>query len=582
LYSLSQRARSTSSKSILRKHKAWWLIAPGFVFFLVLIYTAVRISVGLLFLNAAYDSENQDSDLIDQVSSSCPNVRTAEIAFNDPLVKFAEISPAFGTELKAVTLAAQTASLFCEAGEAWIPIFEILGNPGETVPLASLEYARLATDSTLEEIREIYPELSNVDPAKLNFGLDRLFTTLTKAVRGVSEQGESIRSLAYFATVWIEQDQSVTGKKPWFVAFQNLAEVRGTGGMIGSYALIESTGLSASVIDAGPNEQLLNLGPVNYSSLPIDTRLTLGADQTDWRDLNALPHVPYSGRQIFDSWYSLNDQELAGVIFVGQGLVANLIALVGDVKVDDVVLSRENTVEFLSKEIYLRFDNPEQKDQFIIEVLGAVLSKLDSQTPDFRSFLESVLYPDSADRLAVWSSTPKLQSILEVGGVAGLVDSRDSSSIFLAFNNAAGNKLDAYTKIKTKLNWCEPLGQVSIEIELTNSVIQSALTDFVAPSIIGTQGKVLPKGSNKTQVLIYSPKNSELNEIFIDGQGGSAGFFEDRDREVLAILVDLAPNVTKNILINWNHDVSDSELTLPELHTSPHLKSIEILKTNCG
>jgi hypothetical protein len=96
---------------------------------------------------------------------------------------------------------------------------------------------------------------------RLNSDIDKLFSVLNLPVAGqvikvlgldFSPIKSEIQTLITSSPILADDD----GAKQYLVAFQNTAEARGTGGILGAYAIVELKKGSLKVIETGSNEPL--------------------------------------------------------------------------------------------------------------------------------------------------------------------------------------------------------------------------------------------------------------------------------------------------------------------------------------
>lgn len=91
--------------------------------------------------------------------------------------------------------------------------------------------------------------------------------------------------------------------KKYLIAFQNSAEARGTGGILGAYAIVESNKGSLKVIETGSNEPLYGS---SLEKIPIDVpdeyRRLYGENPAILQNSNLSPHFPYGAEIWLALW----------------------------------------------------------------------------------------------------------------------------------------------------------------------------------------------------------------------------------------------------------------------------------------
>ena len=91
--------------------------------------------------------------------------------------------------------------------------------------------------------------------------------------------------------------------KKYLIAFQNSAEARGTGGILGAYAVIELKKGSLKVIETGSNEPLYGS---SLEKIPIDVpdeyKRLYGENPAILQNSNLSPHFPYGAEIWLALW----------------------------------------------------------------------------------------------------------------------------------------------------------------------------------------------------------------------------------------------------------------------------------------
>jgi hypothetical protein len=167
----------------------------------------------------------------------------------------------------------------------------------------------------------------------------------------------------------------------------------------------------------------------------------------NWRDINAARHFEYFAKQIRDSLRP--KLKIDGVLAIGQGTVARLVAATGPVTVSGIEINSQNAHDFLAKGIYSEFTDVDQKNSFVQKLMLSLFKNLASQNLDLKSFWQSLVSQEYGDQVYGWSSDAATQKLFEFGGVSGSVSPEFGPKVYLTLNNAGANKLDAYLKIST-------------------------------------------------------------------------------------------------------------------------------------
>ena len=132
-------------------------------------------------------------------------------------------------------------------------------------------------------------------------------------LQSLLEQTRSTLDEAWLGARLLSPMLGADGPRTYLVVFQNNAEARGTGGLIGAYAVISASKGAVTVERLGSVADLasltapaLNLGP-DYQAL-------YGSDPGLWVNVNMSPHFPYAAQLMAAMWQRQFGTSLDGVI----------------------------------------------------------------------------------------------------------------------------------------------------------------------------------------------------------------------------------------------------------------------------
>jgi hypothetical protein len=392
----------------------------------------------------------------------------------------------------------------------------------------------------------------------------------------LSKPQNTIRSLATLRNYAIAAETILGNPKPstWFIANQNLAESRGTGGLIGSYALIRVQGGRLNLLEAGSDADLMHFGPIYSDKLPIQPEAIWGmVQQSDWRDVNASANPELAALQIKDSVRHNMGRNIDGVLFLGQGVTSHLVAAFGPVLVDGKTISSKNSVSYLTTGIYSKYSDPRIKNLMVKEFLMELLRAATTTQPHLGEFGKAVLSDRTGDRIYVWSSEPKLRRSLAEAGLLSSLNESNTNAFFISLNNAAGNKLDAYTAIQAKLDYCQNKHrQVRLRLKVTNQAPSEKLPGYVNMRLDKyATVNTTSSGSNRDLLSVYLPRKSRLRNFEVDGNSTSIGDYTDTEREVLVFDLEMATKESHYLSLTLDTAPTSTAETIP-LEFSPMLQ----------
>jgi hypothetical protein len=487
---------------------------------------------------------------------ACSDIQSSWAWLNDPVLSGLEGAPVVGADLQALRLAVRSAAGVCT------PATPLVSGFNSKAPVASLRQLgasrlRYFGLETLKQLAIADSQIHGIDPSKLHFGLGPKFAAAQKTLSQVSRLEPQLKSMVSVGSAVLASPAN----SQWLIATQNLAEARGTGGILGSYAVVGVGNAGVHLVEAGSDQTLAAYGPVDFSSLPIDTALTWGVEPNLWQDLNPSMHAPYTAKQIYDSWLGFKHQRLAGVIFIGQGWAQNLVGAVGPITVDGVTLNGTSAAEFMAKGIYARYPAVAAKNNFVKQLMRSLAGRLAAGNFDFAGFAKTMQQNQTGDKLFSWSSNAGAQRTLVADSAAGYVDCRPGNKVWIGINNGGGNKIDAYVRASVDYRVVvsgqaaksgKPHNTSDLWVTLTNGAPAAGLPAYVNGRLDLPVGAKYQPGSNIDLVSVYLPKGANLTGFLLDNQPYSVHDDLDRGREVLSFRIELNPGQSKRLWVGWN------------------------------
>lgn len=504
---------------------------------------------------------NNSSIDFEQIKSLAQDTQRAASASEDPTVRALEFVPWLGADIHAARVLSVGLN---ETLQVLTPLLEqrdALGLNKAELP-KTLKALSESTDSLELAIERFDSNLKTVKPGDLHFGLESKVAKIKNTISSVKVAVNESNPLLKAAALILNQP----GKTRWFVATQNAAELRASGGLIGSYAILTVDEGKIHLDQFGADSKLLARGKLDVE-FESGIENFWGADLTDWRDINASAHIPDDGKIIADAWKQKFNQKIDGVLFFSQGTVAHLVGSAGQVEISGQTITQENSVEFLTKTIYAKFPDVKQKNSVVSKLMETLFKNLTEQKVDLTNLLKSLANSRNVDEIYLWSASRNTQQEIEHLGLSGLIPTASGSDVIVEINNAGGNKLDAYLKtdysyelgkcgIKT---WEELNGRESkIFITLTNTAPEKGLPKYVNPRLDLRPGQKYVPSSNREVISVYAPVGSTDETVLVDGQDEGANFTTYRNHPVYTFSVELMPGQTRTVEVTFIEPISDS------------------------
>ena len=333
----------------------------------------------------------------------------------------------------------------------------------------------------------------------------------------------------------------------YFIAFQNPAEARGTGGLVGAYAIIKIEQGRISVERVGSNYDL-ELQDEIPVKLPQEFSNLYGDDPAWWPNSNMSPHFPYAAQIWLGLWKKQYGENLDGAIALDPFVLQDILSFVGPVTVGEQVISDSNVITLTLSTTYKDFENDNMgRKEFLVSIIKAVIQKSLAQDVNKLDLAWSMRNSLLSHRVLFFSARPQEQKQIELSPISGALTMNKSNEYRLVLQNTAGNKMDYYIQRSVRLiaDSCS-LRQTKIEVAITNT----ALPDLYLPDIYyGRQdraNKDNPDNSTSVTAMIYGPIGADVLFSMEEPSGKSAGFLKrERSRAVVVIPTELAAGQTK-------------------------------------
>lgn len=375
------------------------------------------------------------------------------------------------------------------------------------------------------------------------------------------------------------------GPRTYFLGFTTPAEARGSGGFMGNWAEITVTDGQIAVTKtgraddlnvagdpttrrftsgAGLDEWLRRYGPWSIESGPDDT-----TGSAVWKNINMSPDAATTGRAIADLYPQSGGRRLDGVFMMDVATLSRLLLFTGPVGLPQTqlpdggegagpdALSADTAADFLLNEQYDLTDTTARVDildEFSRSVVEALLSTTLPPPTDLLDVLGPMV---EQGRFTGWAADQDEQEMFERIGLSGtLPDPTTGDGIAIAFNNAAGSKIDYYlvadAAYSVTADAPTSIAQARLDIDLTNNAPATGEPKYVISNLIG-----LPKGSNRTWVSVFT--QLPVTEVRLDDQPVEIEIGTENGYYVTSVFVILPPGGSKTLTLDMagRLDVAD-------------------------
>jgi len=390
------------------------------------------------------------------------------------------------------------------AGEKAVEAAGVLTKGGEKALTANVRYPveRIRLIETYLEsaaplIEDAVASMARVNVESLPQNVQAKATEARELLSHIQAGVREMRAIVAFAGVMAGEES----QRRYLIVFQNPAELRPTGGFMGSYAevLFDRGEIKSLVVPGG--------GPYDLQS-QLKTRvrapapLRLIADKWEFQDANWFPDFAASAKKINWFWSKAGQPTLDGILAINARLVVNLLQITGPIDMPDYgkTITAENFMKEAQLAVEVEYDRKENKPKKFIGDLMAELMKRMS-TASKEDWLAMARLGTNAlveKDIQVWFAREEEQALSDRYSWSSRLKPFAGDSLAIVNTNIAGQKSDL---------------MIDEEVEHTARVeSDGSITDKVTITRRhrGQKGQQFHGANNVTYLRVYVPQGSEL------------------------------------------------------------------------
>jgi hypothetical protein len=381
-----------------------------------------------------------------------------------------------------------------------------------------------------------------------------------------------------------------TRPRTYLVLFQNLAEVRATGGAPNAYAVVRADRGRIRFVGQGTAAADLRSFPAPV--LPLEPAMRALYSERLGKfpaDVNFTPHFPTAARLAREMYRQRSGATVDGVLATDPVALAHLLRATGPLRLPSgAVMTSGNAVRLLLSDVYAALPSPAAQDAFFAGAAKATFERLLGERLDPAATVAALARAAEERRILVWSADPAEQSAIAGTVLEGALPEHDGDrpTIGVFLNDGTGAKLSYYLtgSITVRAGTCRADGRrlLRVAIRLRSSAPKAGLS----PSVVGTLGLV-PRYTTRTNVMIFSPVGGAIGAVRHDGRPGRLGGGWERGRAVGVVRVDLRPGQASTLEADVLAGAAPARATggyIPRLWTTPTVSPWSITvdsATNC-
>jgi hypothetical protein len=452
-----------------------------------------------------------------------------------------------------------------------------LRSSGDTLKLAPLR-------ATAPELRKAADDLDNAINRVDNLPGDTWFNPVNHARLSLSVQLHSIVGYVDAAANATDILPTMLGgdtTQRYFIGLQNEAEMRGTGGLPGAFAIAEAShgkikfvhfGSDAELLPAATHQRIetgLDFGP-GYDRLYGDSAPTNFIVNS-----NASPHFPYAAQIWAKMWERLRGQKIDGAIAVDPTTLAYFLSVTGPVTLPNgQAVSADNIVSLTEKDEYVLYPNNEERKNFLVDVLQAASKKLTSGAGSATQLAQTMTAVSNQNRLQVWSADPRIEKILASTSYGGAFPADNRPFGAFIINNGLAGKLDYYL-VRTmdyQRTGCGSTRDVFVTMTLTNNAPAAGLPAYVTGNLklLGKDGK---PGDNRAVFDYYATGGAELLSATINNQPSTMSVQNELGKRVFRTDLQLPRGKTTKITLHLQEPAGSGE---PQIWKQPGVTNLAL------
>lgn len=446
-----------------------------------------------------------------------------------------------------------------DAGSAVSPDQLILD--GARINLAALRDAAPVLETTSAAISDLDEQAQNVDSTWLGL-IDDARVDLQEQVSELSGLLNNTSLAAQIAPAMLGAD----GPRSYFVGFQTNAEARGTGGLLGGFTVIRANDGAVSVDDVTSNREFrfdydpIDLGP-DFQRAYGHSRPT-----QDFRNSNVSPHFPYAGQIWQSMWQQETGERVDGAIATDPVALSYVLDVIGDVTLPGgEKVTADNVVELTESTAYSRFgDDQAARKRYLETVAKTVVQKLTGSISRPQALLEALGRAAGEGRLAVWSSVPDEQAVLETTPLGHAVPDDAAPYAEVVINNLGGNKLDYYLEREIEYTAAPCEGErrdSSVTVRVANTLPLGDYTNYVAGMFDNPVGA--PIGTNLTDLGVLTTQGAKLRRVTVNGTPAFAYTAEEQGHPMFNVQVPIPQGETVEVVYELTEPVTAGEPRVP-------------------
>jgi hypothetical protein len=347
--------------------------------------------------------------------------------------------------------------------------------------------------------------------------------------------------------------------KKYLLIFQNSAEARGTGGILGAYAVIETNQGEIKVIRTASNVMLHKMSRSSIpGDMPEEFIQLYGQNPSIFQNSNLSPHFPYGADIWTRLWKQQYGESFDGVIAVDPIVLGYILRATGEITLQDgEKINSTNVVEKTLKTAYERFEfDNEARKKYLVKILNAALEQIQANNFSKLKMAQAIRDSILENRVLFYSKETEIERRLAKTRLGGFMSTTPNKEFRTVIQNIDASKLDYYLdrEVAITSQSCGKNPETEVKIRVTNSLVSGkGLPAYVLTRADKGKPVDLVTGAHRFKVFIYGPVGAKLVSASRENRtaklGGSS---TERERPIYVADVDLKPGESEELLANFS------------------------------
>ncbi|MCW2809686.1 MAG: hypothetical protein JWP61_144, partial [Friedmanniella sp.] len=429
--------------------------------------------------------------------------------------------PFVGSDLEAVSTASR--GLY-DVAQGALQVTSVLAKPhgllrGDRVSISAVRTIAAATDTAARGLEDLGNAVSVLQDSRLSPVRSRA-AELGNQVDTGKDGVKKFQPLVHHAPEVL----GAGGTRHYLLVFQNNAEVRATGGLLGSAARV--------TVDHGRLQLGQTFSPVlKTDQTKPDFGFTASERTLYGRDLdrgavflNSMPDFPRTANLLRRGWSSWFGGRLDGVIAVDTVSIGYLLDATGPLNVMDQELNSGNAVETLLSRAYSLYPDNKRQDEFFSAVAGQLFATATGGKVAGPDLVAALRRMSQESRLGVHFFAPQFGA-LNLDPFQG--DAGATQSVTVGFNNVSGDKMSYYLRRRVSVTsiscvdgrqQLRGLMRISSQAPVGAAGLPQRVTDARPNGRLGGAWNPVRLGGQLVQVVLRAPVGGRIGPVRLDGE----------------------------------------------------------------